>query len=78
MKIYKRSVYEDQGYTISFGTEEDLNDWKQEEKDWIAQDFSVADDTIEQIGVSTDKNIGALLNTINKIISSEMMKRRQN
>ena len=78
MKIYKRSVYEDQGYTISFGTEEDLNDWKQEEKDWIAQDFSVADDTIQQIGVSTDKNIGALLNTINQIISSEMMKRRQN
>ena len=78
MKIYKRSVYEDQGYTISFGTEEDLNDWKQQEKDWIAQDFSVADDTIEQIGVSTDKNIGALLNTINEIISSEMMKRRQN
>ena len=78
MKIYKRSVYEDQGYTISFGTEEDLNDWKQEEKDWIAQDFSVADDTIEPIGVSTDKNIGALLNTINQIISSEMMKRRQN
>ena len=76
MKIYKRSVYEDQGYTISFGTEEDLNDWKQEEKDWIAQDFSVADDTIQQIGVSTDKNIGALLNTINQIISSEMMKRR--
>ena len=76
MKIYKRSVYEDQGYTISFGTEEDLNDWKQEEKDWIAQDFSVADDKIEQIGVSTDKNIGALLNTINEIISSEMMKRR--
>ena len=78
MKIYKRSVYEDQGYAISFGTEEDLNDWKQEEKDWIAQDFSVADDTIEQIGVSTDKNIGALLDTINKIISNEIMKRRQN
>ena len=77
MKIYKRSVYEDQGYVISFGTEEDLEDWKQEERDWIAQDFSVADDTIEQIGVSTDKNIGALLDTINKIISNEMMKRRQ-
>ena len=77
MKIYKRSVYEDQGYVISFGTEGDLRLWKQEEKDWIAQDFSVADDTIEQIGVSTDKNIGALLNTINEIISSELMKRRQ-
>jgi len=70
MKIYKRSVYEDQGYAISFGTEEDLEDWKQEEKDWIAQDFSVADDIIEQIGASTDKNIGVLLNTINKIISN--------
>tara|TARA_R100000005_G_C4910943_1_gene148652 strand:+ start:441 stop:659 length:219 start_codon:yes stop_codon:yes gene_type:complete len=71
MKIYKRSVYEDQGYTISFGTEEDVKDWKQEEQDWIAQDFSVEDDSIEQIGVSTDKNIGALLNTINKIIRED-------
>ena len=34
----------------------------------LSQDFSVEDDSIEQIGVSTDKNIGALLNTINKII----------
>ena len=71
MKIYKRSVYEDQGYTISFGTEEDVKDWKLEEQDWIAQDFSVEDDSIEQIGVSTDKNIGALLNTINKIIRED-------
>ena len=71
MKIYKRSVYEDQGYAISFGTEEDLKNWKQEEKNWIAQDFSVSDDTIEQIGVSTDKNIGALLNTINEIIKED-------
>ena len=71
MKIYKRSIYEDQKYTISFGTEEDLKDWKDEELNWIAQDFSVADDSIEQIGVSTDKNIGVLLNTINKIISEQ-------
>ena len=68
MKIYKRSIYEDQGFTISFGTEEDLDYWKQEEQDWIDEDFSVEDDSIEQIGVSTDKNIGALLNTINDII----------
>ena len=61
MKIYKRSVYVDQGYVISFGTEEDLEYWEQEKEDWIAQDFSVDDDTIEEIGVSTDKNIGALL-----------------
>ena len=71
MKIYKRSIYEDQKYTISFGTEEDLKGWKDEELNWIAQDFSVADDSIEQIGVSTDKNIGVLLNTINKIISEQ-------
>ena len=71
LKIYKRSIYEDQKYTISFGTEEDLKDWKEEELSWIAQDFSVADDSIEQIGVSTDKNIGVLLNTINKIISEQ-------
>ena len=71
LKIYKRSIYEDQKYTISFGTEEDVKDWKQEEQDWIAQDFSVADDSIEQIGVSTDKNIGVLLDTINKIISEQ-------
>ena len=71
MKIYKRSVYEDQGYAISFGTEEDLEYWKQEKENWIAQDFSVADDTIEQIGVSTDKNIGTLLNTINEIIKED-------
>lgn len=68
MKIYKRSVYEDQKYTISFGTEEDLKDWKEQEQDWIDQDFSVADDTIEEIGVSTDKNIGQLLDKINQII----------
>ena len=68
MKIYKRSVYEDQKYTISFGTEEDLKDWKEEEQSWIEQDFSVADDTIEEIGESTDKNIGQLLDNINKII----------
>jgi len=71
LKIYKRSIYEDQKYTISFGTEEDLKGWKDEELNWIAQDFSVADDSIEQIGVSTDKNIGVLLNTINKIISEQ-------
>ena len=26
-KIYLRSVYEDQGYTISFGTDEDVKDF---------------------------------------------------
>jgi len=46
-KIYIRKVYCDQGYTISFGTEEDVKDWKEEEKEWEEQDFSVDDDSVE-------------------------------
>lgn len=68
LKIYKRSVYEDQKYRISFGTKEDLKDWKEEEKAWIEQDFSVADDTIEEIGETTDENIGEILQKINNYI----------
>jgi len=46
-KIYIRKVYENNKYTISFGTEENVKDWKEQEKEWIEQDFSVADDSIE-------------------------------
>ena len=46
-KIYIRKVYENNKYTISFGTEEDVKDWKEQEKEWIEQDFSVADDSIK-------------------------------
>ena len=45
-KIYIRKVYEDNKYTVSFGTDEDVKDWKEQEKEWIEQDFSVADDSI--------------------------------
>ena len=31
-KIYKRTVHEDGGITVTFGTEEDVKDWKDEEK----------------------------------------------
>ena len=40
-------VYENNRYTISFGTNEDVKDWKEQEKEWIEQDFSVADDSIK-------------------------------
>ena len=31
-KIYKRTVHEDRAIYISFGTEEDVKDWKEEEQ----------------------------------------------
>ena len=40
-KIYKRTVHEDRGITVSFGTNEDVKDWKREEQEWIEQDLGV-------------------------------------
>lgn len=73
-KIYLRSVYEDQGYHISFGTDEDVKNWRQQEEDWIAQDLCVESDKIEEIGSSTDKNIHALIDKINEIIREVKIK----
>ena len=68
-KIYKRTVYEDRGIYISFGTEEDVKDWKEEEQEWIEQDLGVGDDTIEELKItSTDPNIGKILGVINEEI----------
>ncbi len=65
-KIYKRTVHEDRGIYVSFGTQEDVKDWKEEEQEWIEQDLGVGDDTIEQLGItSSDPNIGKILNLIN-------------
>ena len=65
-KIYKRTVHEDRGVTVSFGTNEDVKDWKREEQEWIEQDLSVDADTIEELKItSTDPNIGKILNVIN-------------
>ena len=47
IKVYKREVEEDDGRTTFFGTEKHLKDWKLEEADWIAQDLSVCNDSIE-------------------------------
>ena len=68
-KIYKRTVYEDRGIYISFGTEEDVKDWKEEEQEWIEQDLGVGDDTIEELKItSTDPNISKILSVINEEI----------
>jgi len=68
-KIYKRTVYEDRGIYISFGTTEDVKDWKEEEQEWIEQDLGVGDDTIEELKISsTDPNISKILGVINEHI----------
>ena len=69
-KIYKRTVHEDRGVTVSFGTNEDVKDWKREEQEWIEQDLGVGDDTIEELEItSSDPNIGKILNVINDNIN---------
>ena len=69
-KIYKRTVHEDRGITVTFGTDEDVKDWKQEEQEWIEQNLCVDEDTIEQLIItSTDPNIGKILNVINDNIN---------
>ena len=68
-KIYKRTVHEDRGVTVSFGTNEDLKDWKREEQEWIEQDLGVGDDTIEELEItSSDPNITKILGVINEHI----------
>ena len=71
-KIYKRTVHEDRGITVSFGTNEDVKDWKREEQEWIEQDLGVGDDTIEELEItSSDPNIGKILGVINAHIREE-------
>ena len=67
-KIYIRKVYEDSRYTISFGTDEDVKDWKAEEKEWIKQDLSVADDSIELLCELKKNNLDVVLQKINEEI----------
>ncbi len=69
-KIYIRKVYSDQKYTISFGTEKDVKDWKEEEKEWEEQDFSVADDSVELFCELKDNNLREVLQKINKEIKT--------
>ena len=65
-KIFMRTVHEDNGVSISFGTEKDIPYWKEEEKEWIDEELNCSDDTIEEIGDSDD--IEKLLDRINGLI----------
>jgi len=69
-KIYIRKVYSDQKYTISFGTEKDVKDWQEEEKEWEEQDFSVADDSVELFCELKDNNLREVLQKFNKEIKT--------
>jgi aminopeptidase-like protein len=71
-KIYIRKVYENNKYTISFGTDEDVKDWKADEKEWIKQDFSVADDSIKLLCEFKNNNLGEVLQKINREIGNDI------
>jgi hypothetical protein len=71
-KIYKRTVHEDGGITVTFGTEEDVKDWKYEEQQWMGEDLDVDEDSIEELEItSIDPNIGKILGVINEHIREE-------
>ena len=71
-KIYKRTVNEDGEVTVTFGTEEDVKDWKKEEQQWIEEELDVGEDSIEELEItSTDPNIGRILKLINDNIKEE-------
>ena len=72
-KIYKRTVNEDEGVTLTFGTEEDVKDWKKEEQQWIEEELDVDQDSIEELEItSTDPNISKILGVINEHIREEV------
>ena len=71
-KIYKRTVHEDGEITVTFGTNEDVKDWKREEQEWIEEDLGVDEDSIEELEItSTDPNICKILGVINEHIREE-------
>jgi hypothetical protein len=53
IKIYKYTVYEDNGITTQFGTEQSKEDWEYEQKLFEEDGFSTSDDSIECIGSVT-------------------------
>ena len=65
-KIYIRKVYENNKFSISFGTDEDVKDWKEQEKEWKKQDFSVADDSIKLLCELKNNNLDVVLQKINE------------
>ena len=67
-KIYIRKVYENNKYTVSFATYDDVKDWKEQEKEWIEQDFSVSDDSIQLLCELKKNNLDVVLKKINEEI----------
>ena len=47
---------------------EDVKDWKAQEKEWIEQDFAVADDSIKLLGELKNNNLDVVLQKINEEI----------
>tara|TARA_X000000368_G_scaffold7475_3_gene5753 strand:- start:998 stop:1219 length:222 start_codon:yes stop_codon:yes gene_type:complete len=54
VKIYMKLVHEEDGWTFSFGTDDKLEEWEAQEKEWKEQGLSVAGDTVEDIGDADD------------------------
>ena len=53
IKIYKYIVYEDQGRTVKFGTEQSKKEWEEQQKEWEEEGLGTGDDSIECIGSVT-------------------------
>jgi hypothetical protein len=71
-KVYVRRVHEDEGWSITFGLEEDVTEWKLEEQEWEEEGLSCGDDSIEEIGNTDD--IDSLLGAINNEVSEWVSK----
>ena len=71
-KVYVRRVHEDEGWSITFGLEEDVTEWKYEQEEWEKDGQYCGDDSIEEIGNTED--IGNLLGAINSKISEWVSK----
>ena len=66
IKIYMRTVHEDNGVTKTFGTDMNVQDWKKEQKSWEEEGFCCDNDSIEEIGqIGVKEDIYSLIETIN-------------
>ena len=68
-KIYMNKVRGDSRWTFSFGTKNDLVDWKNEKKEWEANGFSCAEDVVKKLGDA--KSIDEAIELINHAIYKE-------
>ena len=68
-KIYMNKVHEDNGWTFSFGTKDDLVAWEQQKKDWESQDLCCESDIVLELGKA--KDISEAVQLINQAIQKE-------